>query len=137
MCSKCLMMEHLAVSYSIDSHTEARVEVKHQCRPELLAYNQNLDDKVRASSVELMRNTLPTYLKKIVNLWTGDKLGLVAIELPGESPATTEPTANDRIKIPYIGNPKTLITFHRSMEKQVELNPVDGGTGNQIIGRLG
>ena len=130
MCSKCLMMEHLAVSYSIDNHTDARVEVKHHCRPDLLAYNQNLDDKVRAASVELMRNTLPTYLKKVVNLWTGEKLVLIAIELPGESPATSEPTANDRIKIPYIRNPKTLITFHRSMEKQVELNPGHGGTGN-------
>jgi hypothetical protein len=54
MCSKCLMKEHLAVSYSIDNHTDARVEMKHHCRPDLLAYNQNLDDKVRASSVELM-----------------------------------------------------------------------------------
>jgi hypothetical protein len=59
VCSKCLMKEHLAVSYSIDNHTDARVEVKHLCRPDLLAYNQNLDDKVRASSVEHMRNTLP------------------------------------------------------------------------------
>jgi hypothetical protein len=52
MCSKCLMMEHLAVSYSIDNPTDARVEVKHQCRPDLLVYNQNLDDKFRASSVQ-------------------------------------------------------------------------------------
>ena len=87
MCSKCLMKEHLAVSYSIDNHTDARVEVKHYCRPDLLAYNQNLDDKVRASSVELMRNTLPSYLKKVVNLWTGEKVVLLAIELPGESPS--------------------------------------------------
>ena len=74
MCSKCLMKEHLAVSYSIDNHTDARVEVKHYCRPDLFGYNQNLDDKVRASSVELMRNTLPSYLKKVVNLWTGEKV---------------------------------------------------------------
>jgi hypothetical protein len=130
MCSKCLMKEHLAVSYSIDNHTDARVEVKHYCRPDLLAYNQNLDDKVRASSVELMRNTLPSYLKKVVNLWTGEKVVLLAIELPGESPPTSEPTANDRIKIPYPRNPKTSITFHRSMEEQVELNPGHGGTAN-------
>ena len=130
MCSKCLMKEHLAVSYSIDNHTDARVEVKHHCMPDLLAYNQNLDDKVRASSVEYMRNTLPSYLKKVVNLWTGEKVVLLAIELPGESPPTSEPTTNDRIKIPYPRNPKTLITFHRSMEKQVELNPSHGGTGN-------
>ncbi|MFZ0897267.1 MAG: hypothetical protein WAZ77_22415 [Candidatus Nitrosopolaris sp.] len=130
MCSKCLMKEHLAVSYSIDNHTDARVEVKHYCRPDLLAYNQNLDDKVRASSVELMRNTLPSYLKKVVNLWTGEEVVLLAIELPGESPPTSEPTANDRIRIPYPRNPKTSITFHRSMEKQVELNQGHGGTGN-------
>ena len=130
MCSKCLMKEHLAVSYSIDNPTDARVEVKHQCRPDLLVYNQNLDDKFRASSVEHMRNTLSSYLKKVVNLWTGEKVVLLAIELPGESPPTSEPTANDRIKIPYPRNPKTSITFHRSMEKQVELNPGHGGTGN-------
>jgi hypothetical protein len=130
MCSKCLMMEHLAVSYSIDNPTDARVEVKHQCMPDLLASNQNLDDKVRASSVEYMRNTLPSYLKKVVNLWTGEKVVLLAIKLPGESPPTSEPKANERIKIPYPRNPKTLITFHRSMEKQVELNPGHGGTGN-------
>lgn len=130
MCSKCLMKEHLAVSYSIDNHTDARVEVKHYCRPDLLAYNQNLDDKVRASSVELMRNTLPSYLKKVVNLWTGEKVVLLAIELPGESPPSSEPTANDRIRIPYPRDPKTSITFHRSMEKQVELNQGHGGTGN-------
>jgi hypothetical protein len=129
MCSKCLMKEHLAVSYSIDNHTDARVEVKHHSRPDLLGYNQNLDDKVRASSVEHMRNTLPSYLK-IVNLWTGEKVVLLAIELPGESPPTSEPQANDRINIHYPRNPKTLITFHRSMEKQVELNPDHCGTGN-------
>src|SRR5207245_8421862 len=58
-CSKCLMKEHLAVSYSTDNKVGARFEVKHTCRPDLLANNHNLDDKVRASSIELMRNTLP------------------------------------------------------------------------------
>ena len=129
-CSKCLMKEHLAVSYSIDNKIGARFEVKHTCRPNLLANNQNLDDKVRASSIELMRNTLPSYLKEVVNLWTGEKVLLLAIELPGESPPTSDPKANDQIKIPYPRNPKTLITFHRSMEKHVELNPDRGGTGN-------
>jgi len=130
MCSKCLMKEHLSVSYPIDNHTDSRVEVKHLCRPDLLVYNQNLDDKVRSSSVELMRKTLPSYLKKVVNLWTGEKVLLLAIELPGESPPTSDPMANDQIKIPYPRNPKTLITFHRSMEKQVELNSGYGGTGH-------
>ncbi len=129
-CSKCLMKEHLAVSYSIDNKIGARFEVKHTCRPNLLANNQNLDDKVRASSIELMRNTLPSYLKEVVKLWTGEKVLLIAIELPGESPPTSDPKANDQIKIPYPRNPKTLITFHRSMEKHVELNPDRGGTGN-------
>ena len=64
MCSKCLVKEPLAESYPIDNHTDARVEVKHYCRPDLLAYNQNLDDKARAPSVELMRNTLPSYSRK-------------------------------------------------------------------------
>jgi hypothetical protein len=130
VCSKCLMNEHLAVYYSIYSHTDARVEVKHHCRPDLLALNQNLADKVRTSSVELMRNTLPSYLKKVVNLWTGEKVILLALELPGESPPTSEPTANDQIRIPYPRNRKILITFHRSVEKQVDLNPGHGGTRN-------
>lgn len=130
MCSKCLMKEHLAVSYPIDYHTDSRVEVKHLCRPDLLVYNQDMDDKVRSSSIELMRNTLPSYLKKVVNLWTGEKVLLLAIELPGEVPPTSEPTANDQIKIPNPRNPKILITFHRSKEKQVELNPGYGGTAN-------
>jgi len=89
-----------------------------------------MDDKVRSSSIELMRNTLPSYLKKVVNLWTGEKVLLLAIELPGEVPPTSEPTANDHIKIPNPRNPKILITFHRSKEKQVELNPGYGGTAN-------
>ena len=129
MCSKCLMNEHLSVFYPIDNHTD-RVEVKHLCRPDLLVYYQNLDDKVRSSSVELMRKTLPSYLKKVVNLWTGEKVLLLAIELPGESPPTSDPMANDQIKILYPRNPKTLITFHRSMEKQVELNSGYGDTGH-------
>ena len=123
VCSKCLMYEHLAVSYSIYSHTDARVEVKHHCRPDLLAYNQNLDDKVRTSSVELMRNRLPSYHNKVVNLWIGEKVILLALELPGESPPTYEPTATDQIRIPYPRNRKILITFNRSVEKQVEINP--------------
>jgi hypothetical protein len=130
VCSKCLMIEHLAVSYSIDSHTGARVEVKHLCRPNLLAYNHNLDDNVRTSSVELMHNTLPSYLKKVVNLWTGEKVTLLALELPGEGPPTSEPTANDQIRIPYPRNRKILITFNRSVEKQVEINPGHRGTRN-------
>lgn len=128
MCSRCLMKEHLSVSYPSDNHS--RVEVKHFCRPDLLFYNQNLDDKVRSSSVEFMRKTLPSYLKDVVNLWTGEKVLLLAIELPGESPPTSGPIANDQIKIPYPRNPKTLITFHRSMEKQVELNSGYRGTGH-------
>ena len=130
MCSKCLVKEHLVVSYPKDNQEGGRVEIKHSCRPEFIALSQNLDDKFRASCVEHMRNTHSSYLKKVVNLWTGEKVVLLAIELPGESPPTSEPTANDRIKIPYPRNPKTSITFHRSMEKQVELNPGHGGTGN-------
>jgi hypothetical protein len=128
MCSKCLMIEHLAVSYSIDSHTDARVEVKHYCRPDILANNRNLDDNVRTSSVEHMRNILPSYLKKVVSLWGGEKVILIALELPGESPPTSEPTANDQIRIHYPRNLKILIRFHRTVEKQVELKP--GGTKN-------
>ena len=93
------MYEHLAVSYSIYSHTDARVEVKHHCRPDLLAYNQNLDDKVRTSSVELMRNRLPSYHNKVVNLWIGEKVILLALELPDKSPPTYEPTAT-RLRFP-------------------------------------
>jgi hypothetical protein len=125
-CSKCLMKEHLAVSYSTDNKIGARFEVKHTCRPDLLANNQNMDDRVRTSSVELMRNTLPSYPKKVVNLWTG----LLAIELPGDSLPTSEPPVSNQIKIPNPRNTKAFITFHRSMEKHVELNPDRGGTGN-------
>jgi len=129
-CSKCLMKEHLPVSYSTDNKIGARFEVKHTCRPVLLANNQNLDDKVRASRVELMRNTLPSYLKYVVNLWTSEKVVLLAIELPGDGPPTPDPKANDQIKILSPRNTKAFITFQRSMEKHVELNPDRGGTGN-------
>jgi hypothetical protein len=129
-CSKCLMKEHFPVSYSTDNKIGARFEVKHTCRPVLLANNQNLDDKVRASSVELMRNTLPSYLKYVVNLWTSEKVVLLAIELPGDGPPTPDPKANDQIKILSPRNTKAFITFQRSMEKHVELNPDRGGTGN-------
>ena len=77
-----------------------------------------------------MCNTLPIYLKKLVNLWTGEKVLLLALELPVESPPTYEPSATDQIWIPYPRNRKILITFNRSVEKQVEINPGHRGTRN-------
>ncbi len=65
--------------------------MKHRCRPDLVALNQNLDDKFRASSVDHMRETLPSYLKKVVNLWTGEVSG---------SSSITSSLGNDQIKIP-------------------------------------
>ncbi len=73
ICSKCLVKEHLVVSYPEDKQGGGRVEVKHSCKPDLIGLNQNVDDKSRASRVELLRETLPRDLKDIVNIWTGKK----------------------------------------------------------------
>jgi hypothetical protein len=68
ICSKCLMTQHLAISYP-SSERIGRDEIKHLCDPVLLANNQNLDQKVMETSVELMHQNLPKYLKDVVNLW--------------------------------------------------------------------
>lgn len=128
ICSKCLLTEHLAISYP-SSEQIRRVEIKHLCDPVLLANNQNLDQKVMETSFEFMHQNLPKYLKNIVNLWNRRDAyiaGIAGTEL--RSISLTRPAPNDNIKIQHPKNPKKSISFQYSMEKHVELqlNPADG-----------
>jgi len=136
ICSKCLMMQHLAISYPTGEQIGAtseqigRDEIKHECNPFLLANNQNLDQKVMDTSVELMRQNLPKYLKDVVNLWNRRDAyiaGIAGTEL--RSISLTTPPPNDNIKIPHPKDPKKSISFQYSMEKHVELQP-NPGDGN-------
>ncbi|MDQ6667711.1 MAG: hypothetical protein M3Y53_05725 [Thermoproteota archaeon] len=81
--------------------------------------NQQRQQPVSATPEQLRLTPFSSnfLIPTVANLRTGEKVVLLSIELPGESAPPSEPTANDRIKIPYPRNPQTLITFHRSMEK--------------------
>ena len=133
VCPKCLLLEHLAVSYPGDMKWivgAAAAEIKHVCKPMLIASNCYLDDEVRSTSVHVMQEKSPGYLKDIVDLWTEKRVVLVAIEVPSGHGSVTPPsnsnqpeTPGDHIRIANPRNPNTSINLQISKEKIVQLNP--------------
>jgi len=133
ICPNCLLLEHLAVSYPPEmlwKRGAVAGEIKHTCKPILIAYDPDLDDEVRSTSVLVMQEKSPSYLKDIVDLWTEKQVALVAIEVPSSHGSVTplsrshEPqSASDRISITNPRNPNTSISFLISREKKVQLNP--------------
>jgi hypothetical protein len=133
ICPNCLVLEHLAVSYPGDMQWivgAAAAEIKHVCKPILIASNCDLDENALRTSVLVMQEKSPSYLRDIVNLWTEKRVVLVAIEVPSSHGSVTplsrshEPqSASDRISITNPRNPNTSISFHISREKKIQLNP--------------
>jgi len=119
VCSRCLTIQHLAVSYPPSELGCARGEIRHMCDPDLLASNQNLDDKVKQARFTFLNQNLPTYLKGVVSLWNSRGASIAGIEL--RSILLTRPPPNDQIKIPHPKVQDKSVTFQYSMEKYVEL----------------
>lgn len=104
--------------------------IKHVCKPMLIASNCYLAEKARSTSVLVMQEKSPSYLKDIVNLWTEKRVALVAIEVPNSHSSVPPPsnsnqpeTPNDHIRIANPRNPNTSISLQISKEKTVQLNP--------------
>jgi hypothetical protein len=133
ICPNCLLLEHLAVSYPGDMQWivgAAAAEIKHVCKPILIASNCDLDENARRTSVLVMQEKSPSYLKYIVNLWTEKRVVLVAIEVPSSHGSVPPPsnsnqpeTPSGHIRIANPRNPNTSISLQKSREKTVQLNP--------------
>jgi hypothetical protein len=118
------MMQLLAVYYPQSQQIGAIIEDRHECDQVILAKNQNLDENVKKTRVEFMRQNLPKYLKNVADLWSGGDASIAGIEL--SSSLSTASPPNDQIKILHPKDPRRSVTFHYSKEKHVELQP----TGN-------
>jgi len=144
VCPNCLLLEHLAVFYPGDMQWivgAAAAEIKHVCKPILIASNCYLDENARRTSILVMQEKSPSYLKHIVDLWTEKRVVLVAIEVLSSHGSVTPPsysnqpeTQSDHIRITNPRNPNTSISLQISKEKTVQLNPcISPGTRHWSI----
>jgi hypothetical protein len=94
ICSKCLLTQLLAISYPPNEQIGAIIEEKHWCDPSIIARNQNLDKNVKETRVKIMRQSLPKYLKNVVNAWSKGYASIAGIEL--SSSLSTRAPRNDQ-----------------------------------------